>query len=80
MLSYEKPDGLQTASNGEILSEVQKTAPKKRASIACIACRKRKVRCDFLASVHLNINGQPTCSNCKAKNMACTVEESRRRK
>lgn len=38
---------------------------KKRASIACVPCRNRKIRCDIVR--------QAPCTNCRHFSMDCTV-------
>ncbi|KAK9478678.1 fungal-specific transcription factor domain-containing protein [Lipomyces japonicus] len=38
--------------------------------IACVACRKRKLRCD---------GGRPTCATCSRRNYECVYEETRKK-
>ncbi|KAB8212734.1 hypothetical protein BDV33DRAFT_186257 [Aspergillus novoparasiticus] len=44
---------------------------KRRAARACLACRKRKIRCDVARS------GMP-CTNCRLDSVECVVTKSRR--
>ena len=39
--------------------------PRKRAIVACEACRKRKIKCD---------NERPTCGGCKEVDIPCTFQ------
>lgn len=43
---------------------------RPRSSLACIRCRKKKVKCDFL---------QPTCSRCSASGLQCSYATPPRR-
>ncbi|CZR56867.1 uncharacterized protein PAC_06756 [Phialocephala subalpina] len=42
---------------------------RKRASIACLSCRKRKVRCDVA-------RGQGPCTNCRLDKASCVMTKS----
>ncbi|KAI9245344.1 fungal-specific transcription factor domain-containing protein [Phascolomyces articulosus] len=47
------------------------TRPKRpRSSLACIRCRKKKVKCDFI---------QPTCNRCAAAGLPCSYQTPPRR-
>lgn len=46
---------------------------RKRAAIACVACRKRKVRCDVAE------HGLPCC-NCELDQTECNIQTSRRKR
>lgn len=50
----------------EICEKSVRTAPRKRAAKACLACRGRKVRCD------VSLGGTP-CMNCRVNGGDCTV-------
>ncbi|OQV03672.1 Fungal Zn2-Cys6 binuclear cluster domain-containing protein [Cladophialophora immunda] len=43
---------------------------KRHARLACLQCRKKKIRCD---------NGHPKCSNCQLYNTDCVLGEDKRR-
>lgn len=46
--------------------------PKKRGRVACLICRRRKVRCDVST-------GSTPCTNCRLDQVECTVTQSSRR-
>ncbi|KAG9007525.1 hypothetical protein FRB94_014294 [Tulasnella sp. JGI-2019a] len=48
-------------------------SPGKRAALACVTCRSRKVRCD---------GARPSCSNCRQRHCAasCSYDEAPRRR
>ncbi|ODQ77230.1 hypothetical protein BABINDRAFT_41973, partial [Babjeviella inositovora NRRL Y-12698] len=50
-------------------SEASKPRKRHRIPVSCLACRKRKAKCD---------RGRPHCANCVAKNLIhlCHYEES----
>jgi hypothetical protein len=50
----------------EIFEQPVRTAPRKRAPKACLACRARKVRCD------VSLCGTP-CMNCRINGGDCMV-------
>lgn len=53
-----------SSGDREELSVLQK---RKRASLACVACRERKVRCDAMA------NYPSSCTNCALDQAPCTM-------
>ena len=54
-------------SNGE---NKEREAQPKAKRIACILCRKRKLRCD---------GARPTCGTCKRLNHDCAYDEVRKK-
>ncbi|KAI4687575.1 uncharacterized protein J4E88_003166 [Alternaria novae-zelandiae] len=57
----------QNATNGQ---ETQQDGSSKVKRIACVLCRKRKLRCD---------GTRPTCSTCKRLNHDCAYDEVRKK-
>jgi hypothetical protein len=57
------------APSQESTSRVSKVT-RRRAVLACVSCRARKVRCDV-------VEGSP-CGNCKWDNVPCIIVEGRR--
>ncbi|KAB8213367.1 hypothetical protein BDV33DRAFT_184939 [Aspergillus novoparasiticus] len=53
------------------MSSAAADSRKRRAARACLACRKRKTRCDVARS------GMP-CNNCRLDGVECVVIKSRR--
>lgn len=64
-LSQQGPDANNTNSH-----EPQNDAANKPKRIACILCRKRKLRCD---------GTRPTCATCKRLSHDCTYDEVRKK-
>lgn len=48
------------------------TRPRRRATVACTACRQSKVQCAW-------IDGKPPCSRCRRLALECTVDRQYRR-
>lgn len=48
------------------------STPKRRGRIACLTCRKRKVRCDIST-------GSAPCTNCRLDQVECMVAQNSRR-
>ncbi|CAH0053313.1 unnamed protein product [Clonostachys solani] len=67
----EKPTKKRSNSSATDANGSQKVT-KRRAAMACVSCRARKVRCDVVE--------QSPCGNCRWDNVECIVQESRRRK
>jgi hypothetical protein len=57
-------------SNNANGQENQQDGPNKTKRIACVLCRKRKLRCD---------GTRPTCSTCKRLSHDCTYDEVRKK-
>ncbi|KAH7000785.1 fungal-specific transcription factor domain-containing protein [Ilyonectria destructans] len=56
----------------QILGEPHHKAPRKRAAVACLACRTRKVRCDVA------LRGSP-CTHCFLDSVSCGVKSRAKR-
>ncbi|KAH7121496.1 fungal-specific transcription factor domain-containing protein, partial [Dactylonectria macrodidyma] len=56
----------------QILGEPSHKAPRKRAAVACLACRTRKVRCDVA------LRGSP-CTHCFLDSVSCGVKTRAKR-
>ncbi|RKF77601.1 hypothetical protein GcM1_218064 [Golovinomyces cichoracearum] len=80
MSSAEKSVDIQNVSKKNTsIKSVRKDAPKRRASLACLACRKRKVRCDLTSNLFFDLLGNPICSNCMTNGISCLIGESMRK-
>jgi hypothetical protein len=55
------------STNGQ---DTQQEGPNKVKRIACVLCRKRKLRCD---------GARPTCSTCKRLSHDCAYDEVRKK-
>lgn len=64
-LSQQAPES--NATNGQ---EAQQDSASRAKRIACVLCRKRKLRCD---------GARPTCSTCKRLSHDCAYDEVRKR-
>jgi hypothetical protein len=64
------PGPMQQSNNFQLRPRITR-AKSRRACIACLRCRKRRVRCDVATG------GSP-CTNCKADDMLCTTEPRKR--
>ncbi|KAK9761627.1 hypothetical protein K7432_013339 [Basidiobolus ranarum] len=58
-------------SNGTGTNSIEALTKKPRASRACDACRKKKVKCD---------NEKPACSNCVSYGYECTYLEKQKKR
>lgn len=74
-LSPSPGDSLTQGTISQKLSSSRQSgnAPKKRAPIACLNCRVRKVRCDVAQA------GAP-CTNCRLDGETCVLAQSKRRR
>lgn len=57
-------------SNNANEQDTQQENPSKAKRIACVLCRKRKLRCD---------GARPTCSTCKRLSHDCAYDEVRKK-
>ncbi|KAH7090451.1 fungal-specific transcription factor domain-containing protein [Paraphoma chrysanthemicola] len=57
----------QHESQTHSLSPEPRTRTKRRAAVACLTCRTRKVRCDVA------LRGQP-CTNCSTDEITCSIK------
>ncbi|KAI0592559.1 Binuclear zinc transcription factor [Pyrenophora tritici-repentis] len=64
-LSQQPPE-----SNTTNAQEIQQDSASRAKRIACVLCRKRKLRCD---------GARPTCSTCKRLSHDCAYDEVRKR-
>ncbi|TPX13879.1 uncharacterized protein E0L32_005823 [Thyridium curvatum] len=55
----------------ESFEREKKTSGRRRAKIACLSCRRRKVRCD------VHPRGSP-CTNCRLDRIECNLRERKR--
>ncbi|KAL5393194.1 hypothetical protein DPSP01_000025 [Paraphaeosphaeria sporulosa] len=69
-LSQQGPDSNENNATTDAPGGRKDDAASKQKRIACVLCRKRKLRCD---------GTRPTCGTCKRLSHACTYDEVRKK-